>query len=369
MHTKRVVKPMYFVYLGVSLYVLSGICQPLCVDLLKYQGFMGGRDPTKPSTHMGVLLNMLGMVFVGLLYLLRNPWPSLTWKQYRNMGIICSFDLLSQAMVMYGQLKVGGGLYVVLYSSCTVWTALLSRFLLGRRLRKQQWMGVAEVTGGLILSKINMFLSSAHGNPVLAVDMFGGSLILLGGAMLHSLTAVATEWLLLDRASAQMVSPMALAGWMGLVSSALLIAYNVWLGCVYGFRAVYIEPVEAMAGSWAVVCIGIPLLLIANAVHSGSFFFMISSSGAVSAGIMKGVQAVAVFALSATIFCSFEESQCVTVMEDGHLSLGLLKIFAMYMVVRGVVAYSISNQAARPLSQRPGRPQLQCETVELSRRP
>lgn len=155
------------------------------------------------------------MVFVGIAYLMHNPWPQLSWTQYQNMGIICFIDLLSQvyfvraivcllvclfkrldllilsrivrmvclwnlcfkacsiflpwplfktmpfggvvriysflwhfcfqAMVMYGQLKVGGGLYVVLYSSCTVWTAVLCRCLLGKILRKRQWMGVAEV--------------------------------------------------------------------------------------------------------------------------------------------------------------------------------------------------------------------------------
>ena len=48
-------------------------------------------------------------------------------------------------MVMFGQLKVGGGLYVLTYSSAMVWTALLSVFLLGKKLHYQQWMGVIEV--------------------------------------------------------------------------------------------------------------------------------------------------------------------------------------------------------------------------------
>eukprot|EP00668_Euglena_longa_P016651 GGOE01020939.1.p1 GENE.GGOE01020939.1~~GGOE01020939.1.p1 ORF type:complete len:371 (-),score=83.17 GGOE01020939.1:479-1591(-) len=358
-------------YIGVFLYVASGICQPMFVDLLKYQGFMGGKDPSLPSTHMGVLLNMFGMIFVGIVYLFYNPWPQLSWTQYKKMGMICLVDLLSQAMVMFGQLKVGGGLYVVLYSSCTVWTAVLCRCLLGKVLRKRQWMGVAEVTGGLILSKLNLLLVSSPGeHSVFMVDQFTGGIILLLGAVLHSLAAVATEWLLALKPGEEPVSPMFLAGWMGFVSTALLAAYNLSIGSWYGFRTLYVAPVEGAAGSWNIIAMGLPALLLANAVHSGSFFCMVSSHGAVSAGIMKGVQAVAVFVLSATVFCSFEKSQCVTVFEDGHLSPGLLKVFAMYMVVRGILAYSMAPKLPSPALPpvRNGLPEIHRTAVEHAKR-
>ena len=94
------------VAVAVVLYVISGICQPLGVDYLKYQGFMGSKDPSVPSTHIGVLLNTLGMAGVGAVFLLRHPWPQLSQVQYRNMLIVCAIDLVSQALVMYGQLKV-----------------------------------------------------------------------------------------------------------------------------------------------------------------------------------------------------------------------------------------------------------------------
>lgn len=46
---------------------------------------------------------------------------------------------------------------------------------------------------------------------------------------------------------------------------------------------------------------------------AAAYFFMLHSIGAVSAGIMKGVRAVAVFVLSATIFCSIDSNQCIVV--------------------------------------------------------
>eukprot|EP00669_Euglena_mutabilis_P003327 TRINITY_DN14275_c0_g1_i1.p1 TRINITY_DN14275_c0_g1~~TRINITY_DN14275_c0_g1_i1.p1 ORF type:complete len:364 (-),score=87.76 TRINITY_DN14275_c0_g1_i1:193-1284(-) len=332
------------VYVGMALYVLSGVCQPILVDALKYEGFMGGKDASRPSTHIGVLLNMIGMVFIGMVYLVRHPWPRLTRGQYRNMAVVCLLDLLSQALVMYGQLKVGGGLYVVLYSSCTVWTAVLSRLLLGKVLHRQQWIGVAEVTGGLILSKVSLLAPSDVGR-VFAADVFAGGLVLLGGAVLHSLTAVAMERLLVGRPGEQRIAPMAFAGWLGLVSTAVLVGYNAWLARAAGFRHLFIDPVAEAGGSWETLARGVPALVLANAIHAGAFFYVVSSNGAVSAGIMKGTQAFAVFVINATLFCSLDATQCVTVYRDGALySPGLLKVFAMGLVVHGILQHAAAPE-------------------------
>ena len=112
------------------------------------------------------------------------------------------------------------------------------------------------------------------------------------------------------------------------------------------------EPVEATGGSWGKVAFGLPCLLIANMVHSGAFFCMLGSLGAVVAGIMKGLQAVAVFILSATIYCSIEETQCVVFFVDGKYGPGLLKTFAMYMVcLIGCGVEEVKAVHAPPLGQ------------------
>ena len=64
----------------------------------------------------------------------------------------------------------------------------------------------------------------------------------------------------------------------------------------------------------------------------------------------QGIRAVVVFVLSATIYCSVDAAQCIVLMEHGHLGPGVLKVFAMYMVVRGVFAYSV---APKSLEQTP----------------
>lgn len=58
-------------------------------------------------------------------------------------------DLCSGVLVMMGLLVVGSGVYVVIYSSCTAWTAVLSHLFLRRRLTRMQWLGVVLCTLGL----------------------------------------------------------------------------------------------------------------------------------------------------------------------------------------------------------------------------
>jgi len=63
------------------------------------------------------------------------------------------------------------------------------------------------VTGGLILSKVSLLAPSDVGR-VFAADVFAGGLVLLGGAVLHSLTAVAMERLLVGRPGEQVLGEL-----------------------------------------------------------------------------------------------------------------------------------------------------------------
>eukprot|EP00669_Euglena_mutabilis_P013566 TRINITY_DN8539_c0_g1_i1.p1 TRINITY_DN8539_c0_g1~~TRINITY_DN8539_c0_g1_i1.p1 ORF type:complete len:403 (+),score=124.32 TRINITY_DN8539_c0_g1_i1:80-1288(+) len=359
------------VLVAVCVYVASGIVQPILVDYLRYQGFLGARGPDAPITNMGVVLNTLGMSMIGAAYLARHPWPTMCRRQYRVVALVCSVDVLAQSMVMYGQLKVGGGLYVLLYSSSMVWTAVLAHFVLGRELHPQQWVGVGEVTLGLVLSNVHLFLfaePSASGITA-AWDPLVGSCVLLLGAVCSACYFVTCEWLMAGGGgeygrTAKPIPHMALAGMTGISTFAILLGYNFVLTLKHGVRALYIEPVRAAGGSWADIAAVSPLLVLANAVHAAAYFFMLHSLGAVSAGVMKGVRAVAVFVLSATIYCSVDRNQCIVLMENGHLGPGVLKCFAMYIVVRGVFAYSVAPRVAIRRSEDPNHPNPEGRVTE-----
>merc|ERR1712097_61337 len=77
-------------------------------------------------------------------------------------------------------------------------------------------------------------------------------------------------------------------------------------------------------------------LVLVNAVHALAFFTMLSDIGAVGSALMKGVQAVSVFTLSATFFCNYESSQCFSP----------LKATSMGVVLVGTSCYSIAKWQA-----------------------
>ena len=84
------------------------------------------------------------------------------------------------------------------------------------------------------------------------------------------------------------VPHMALAGMTGLSSMLITAIYNVGLAVAYGPSRLYAAPVAAAGGTWSHIAAVAPLLVLNNGLHAWSYFSMLNSIGAVSAGIMKG---------------------------------------------------------------------------------
>lgn len=65
------------------------------------------------------------------------------------MKFFLQVDFASGALLLLGQLRTGANVFVVLYSSCTAFTAVFSHFLMGKRLVLQQWAAVLLVSAGI----------------------------------------------------------------------------------------------------------------------------------------------------------------------------------------------------------------------------
>eukprot|EP00494_Astrolonche_serrata_P023773 UN24031 len=86
-----------------------------------------------------------------------------------------------------GNLLAGSIIYTVVYSSVTLWTAVLSIIFLKRRLTLGQWIGCVLVTAGI---GVTAFQSSELGKSV-----FVGTMLLLGGTALHSFSYILSDYL------------------------------------------------------------------------------------------------------------------------------------------------------------------------------
>lgn len=229
----------------------------------------------------------------------------------RTLLGLAAVDLLSGVCITFGLLSVGGGTYVVIYSSVTAWTALLSWVVLRKPLSKRQVSAVALLCAGLALNTFSHAApedadTHAAGNhaehsAASSLQFAVGVVVLLAGSVLHSLMFVLSE-LLLQRAGPA-YSSWTLCAEMGRIEAVALVCWNVLL--------VVTSSVDAPAsGVWE----WLPLLALTacNAVHAASFFLLLGALGSVSSAMMKGAQMVAVWIVAAALFCDKEHSQCFT---------------------------------------------------------
>lgn len=126
---------------------------------------------------------------------MRLPLPlPLDHRVRRNVALVSLLDVSSGALAMIGLQLVGSGVYVVVFASCTIWTAVFSVWLLNRPLVRLQWAGVALVAAGLLT---NAFANAAAvETEANAAKLFWGTIIALAGAIGHSLMYVANDKLL-----------------------------------------------------------------------------------------------------------------------------------------------------------------------------
>ena len=92
-------------------------------------------------------------------------------------------------------------------------------------------------------------------------------------------------------------------------------------------------PVAAAGGNLGTILFSMSILVVSSCGHMVAFFWIVKNSGAVSVGVMKSLQAVGTFVVSALLFCERQQSQCFTP-ERG---------VATMLVSVGVVVYSWSK--------------------------
>ena len=357
----------------VLVYVVTGILQPTLVDWIKYNGAAG---MVSPPALLTLLSNTVGMALGG-------PAASAVYRMFgrqslpdeskhdeastfgchhilcRRVVVSACLDIVSSALIMVGLLSVGSGVFVVIYSSVTAWTALLSRCVLGTRLRWQQWCGVALCSVGLMA---NAYASATHDVDVAAPRsgdaaargmlyltqtrrslLVGGACVLVG-SVLHSALFVLLEagstrsWLL-----GPPLSPMALGWRMGCVESVVVLAWVASMFLLYSPEDVLLASLhEHHTSAWTVTKLYL-LLTATNTAHAMSFFAIIKRFGAVGSSVLKGVQAAAVFFISTALFCRYQVSQCASA----------ARTVSMLCVVAGALGYSYATAAHDRRKQTP----------------
>ena len=99
-----------------SLYVLSGVIQPLIMEIAKQAGL----TDNKCQIYI-MFAYYLGTASVCLLA--RNE-DRLSWKTTIKTASVASIDIVAQTLNYTGMVYAGPTLFAIIYSSVTVWCAL-----------------------------------------------------------------------------------------------------------------------------------------------------------------------------------------------------------------------------------------------------
>jgi drug/metabolite transporter (DMT)-like permease len=218
----------------------------------------------------------------------------------------------------------GSAIFAVIYSSVTIWAALLSRVLMQRVLTIWQWCGIFVVFFGLAITG---FEAKNQGDRV----FLGASMVTMG-AFLHALSHALSEFTSVRGAK---IPPYVNSCVQGTVNFLIV---GTWQ-CTYtaSHWEKIADPMEEAGTSWGRASLLLGGVAVGNLVHAATFFYLLTSIGVVSTGVLKSVQSVAVFCMSHVLYCEHDESQCFTP----------VKGISLIVVVCGVLCYVLATGAAQ----------------------
>lgn len=278
------------------------------------------------SCQIYMLPYYVGQACTGLLVIFDCP-PLHRWKAWplQRCAYIAVLSALAQNLNYAGNMLAGSAVFAVIYSSVTVWCAVLSRIILQRVLTAHQWIGVTTVFLGLALTGLDAF---SDGQQV-----WVGACLIFVGAIGHAFTHVLSE---LVSVRGEKIPPQVNCCVQGLTAVAVVAAWQLVYTLPHWGESIA-EPMAAAGTSLWRGGMLLSGLALGNLLHAAAFFHLLAHIGATSAGVVKAVQAVAVFGLSHKFYCSQDASQCLTT----------TKTASLVVVVSGVLAYVRATAKAK----------------------
>lgn len=359
------------ILLSSFLFVSTGLIQTVCIQAVLYSG---GGDR---STFLLALPNYLGIVSVSFLgarcFRLLDSFgvwsaageehnrvhlsvyrsklkttPRLTFfarlfhRDRRNLFILAFNELGGFLTGLTGLSIAGSGLYQVVFSGATVFTAILSTFFLRKRLTACQWLAVAVITFGLLLTAEQV----AH-MPVDAgtSSLISGLMFVLVSCLFYSTNYVIAEHLLdaqrmpeshyTDGSVLPPPSGLDLSLYTGGSCLALFVAY-ILAHTVPRWDALVTSSIARHHGNRLLIGEHYACLTVASFFHAVSHYDVVATVGAVAVGVLNALRAVSVFAVSSWLFCAWQASQCYSPRKGTATAL----------VIAGAVAYSAATAVA-----------------------
>mmetsp|Transcript_12201 Transcript_12201/g.21152 ORF Transcript_12201/g.21152 Transcript_12201/m.21152 type:complete len:356 (-) Transcript_12201:155-1222(-) len=313
--------PYHITFILTSLYVLSGVTQPLLMELAKQAGL------ADKSCQIYMLFYYFGTASVAIL---AHNDGKLSWTTTIKTGSVAAIDIIAQTMNYSGATMAGPTIFAIVYSSVTIWCALLSRILIKREMTNLQWLSVIIVFAGLGVTG----LSSLDLGP----EVTSGTALVAFGSALHALMYVLSEVIM--NHGREVISAKKYCAVYGTVACSGYFLWQMFYTRRH-FEELILEPMR-QAGTTNGYALSILFAIaLMSMLHSVTFFHTVKyvPGGSTSAGVLKALQAVFVFAATSLAFCHRfgGEEMCFTI--NNMLSLCI--------VVAGVVLFGKATEIER----------------------
>eukprot|EP00591_Stephanopyxis_turris_P007021 CAMPEP_0195524450 /NCGR_PEP_ID=MMETSP0794_2-20130614/24281_1 /TAXON_ID=515487 /ORGANISM="Stephanopyxis turris, Strain CCMP 815" /LENGTH=304 /DNA_ID=CAMNT_0040654671 /DNA_START=367 /DNA_END=1281 /DNA_ORIENTATION=+ len=272
----------------------------------------------------------MAFYYIGPASIILTLWnsneKSMSWTTLSKTACLAVVDVVAQTMNYTGSVFAGPTIFAIVYSSVTVWCAVLSRVLLGSHISCFQWLGVMLVFGGLALAAI--------GSASLGAHVFHGAMLITLGSCLHALMYVMSESIM-NRG--EKVSSRKYCAVFASVACFLYLLWQLTYTRAH-FQELVLDPMTAANTSVLHAMIILLSISFASCVHSLTFFHTVKyfPGGATSAGIMKGAQAIIVFVASALLFCGH--------IGGAEMCFTAGKMAALVVVIVGLVVYGKATE-------------------------
>ena len=254
-------------------------------------------------------------------------------------ALFCHLIICSLNIMFSGNNLAGPTIFAIIYSSVTIWAAIYSRFLLSRKMSRDQWIGVILVVFGLSVTAFDSISEGEH--------IFAGSILILIGSSLHAITYVLSEMIMLPSSETEStgglikfrLEPISVRANCAIQGIVACLAFLVWqfFYTLPRFQTLILDQMNN-AGTSAIQAICILLsITIANVLHSVTFFQTLKDfpGGATSAGVLKGLQAVLVFLISSVVLCGR--------IGGSEMCWSRTKLLSLVVVVCGILFYCKST--------------------------
>ncbi|CAJ0651592.1 12916_t:CDS:2 [Entrophospora sp. SA101] len=289
------------------LFLFTGLLQTLGTQYLYYQ------KATSGASFLTNLVQYIGMAAVGLLLL-----PN--WLENRSRYLVGNRIETEIDMVDFKKSQE--------VDSVVIWCAILSFFLLGRKLSFIQSISIVGVSFGLALSALGINQSSEV-TETLTIDddneeieyfnlsrsMFG--MILVSFATLgYACIYVFSDLILNMKTPYDMIppSPETICFLIGSFGTGFSMIYIIFY-TIPNWDILITQEMAKLSqhdSTFTIIFIYL-LLIIVSFAHNLAYYWLMKHLGNVSTGLLNSVRAIVVFGLSHWFFCQLDSGQCFNI--------------------------------------------------------